>query len=76
MVLNMKFKQYDDGSCDIEFSWKERFILLKKGKLHLSDENLKHFGNYLVKMVVDWQLKFKGDSVNKQTSEDTKIEGK
>ena len=72
----MKFKQYENGSCDIEFSWKERITLFRKGKLHLSDENLKHFGNYLVKMVVDWQLKFKGDSVNKQTSEDTKIEGK
>ena len=72
----MKFKQYENGSCDIEFSWKERITLFRKGKLHLSDENLKHFGHYLVKMVVDWQLKFKGDSVNKQTSEDTKIEGK
>jgi hypothetical protein len=72
----MKFKQYENASCDIEFSWKERITLFRKGKLHLSDENLKHFGNYLVKMVVDWQLKFKGDIVNKQTSEDTKIEGK
>ena len=45
----MKFKQYENGSCDIEFSWKERLTLLRKGKLHLSDENLKHFGNNLVK---------------------------
>ena len=37
----MKFKQYENGSCDIEFSWKERIILFKKGKLHFSDENLK-----------------------------------
>ena len=42
----MKFKQYENGSCDIEFSWKERLILLKKGKLHLSDEYLRHFGNF------------------------------
>ena len=72
----MKFKQYENGSCDIEFSWKERLILFRKGKLHLSDENLKHFGNYLVKMVMDWQLKFKEETANKQTFEDTKIEGK
>jgi len=72
----MKFKQYENGSCDIEFSWKERLILLKKGKLHLSDEDLKHFGNYLVKIVMDWQLKFNKDVVNKQTFLDTKIEGK
>ena len=72
----MKFKQYENGSCDIEFSWKERFILFTKGKLHFSDENLRHFGNNLVRMVSDWNLKFKEDIANKQTFEDTKIEGK
>ena len=71
----MKFKQYDNGSCDIEFSWKERIILFKRGKLHLSDENLRHFGNNLVKMVADWQLKFNKDTVNKQSFTDTKING-
>ena len=72
----MKFKQYDNGSCDIEFSLKERWLILKKGKIHLSDEMLKHFGNNLVKMVMDWQLKFKEDIANKTTFTDTKIEGK
>jgi hypothetical protein len=72
----MKFRQYDNGSCDIEFSWKERFILFKKGKLHLSDEHLRHFGNNLVKIVVDWQTKFKEEVQNKQTNQDSKIEGK
>jgi hypothetical protein len=75
-VYKMKFKQYENGSCDIEFSWKERITLFKKGKLHLSDENLKHFGNNLVKMVMDWQIKFKEDVANKQSFTDTKIEGK
>jgi hypothetical protein len=69
----MKFKQYDDGSCDIIFSWKERINLFRKGKLHLSDENLKHFGNHLVKIVMDWQIKFKEEIANKQTFEDTEI---
>ena len=63
----MKFKQYPNGSCDIEFSWKERFLLFKKGKLHLSDENLKHFGNNLVKVVMEWQLKFNEKTQNIQT---------
>ena len=72
----MKFKQYDNGSCDIEFSWKERIVLFRKGKLHLSDENLKHFGNNLVKMVADWQLKLNENVANKRTFTDTKIEGK
>ena len=69
----MKFKQYNNGSCDIEFSWKERITLFKKGKLHLSDENLRHFGNNLVKMVADWQCKFNEKIVNKQTFENTEI---
>jgi hypothetical protein len=72
----MKFKQFDNGSCDIEFSIKERWLILKKGKIHLSDEMLKHFGNNLVKMVMDWQLKFNEDVANKHTFTDTKIEGK
>ena len=72
----MKFKQYENGSCDIEFSWKERLILLKKGKLHLSDDYLRHFGNLLIKMVADWNLKFKEDVANKSTFVDSKIEGK
>jgi hypothetical protein len=72
----MKFKQYKNGSCDIEFSLKERWIILKKGKIHLSDENLRHFGNNLIKMVMDWQLNFNEEVQNKTTFKDTKIEGK
>jgi len=72
----MIFKQFKDGSCDIEFSWKERWILMKKGKLHLSDENFKHFGNNLIKMVADWQINFSEEIAKKQTFLDTKIEGK
>jgi hypothetical protein len=69
----MKFNQHENGSCDIEFSWKERITLFRKGKLHLSDENLKHFGNNLIKMVMDWQMKFKKEVANKQSFTDTKI---
>jgi len=72
----MKFKQYENGSCDIEFSWKERFILFKKGKLHLSDEALKHFGNHLVQMATEWQKKFNKELETKLTYTHTKIEGK
>jgi hypothetical protein len=72
----MKFKQYENGSCDIEFSVKERWLILKKGKIHLSDEALRHFGNNLVKMVSEWNLKFKKEIQEKLTYDDTKIEGK
>jgi hypothetical protein len=67
----MKFKQYENGSCDIEFSWKERFILLKKGKLHLPEESFEHFGNNLMRMVVEWKMK--KNSQNITTYKDTEI---
>jgi hypothetical protein len=72
----MIFKQFKDGSCDIEFSWKERWILFRKGKLHLSDESLRHFGNNLMHILYDWQLKFKEETAKKVTYPNSKIEGK
>jgi hypothetical protein len=71
----MEFKQYKNGSCDIKFSAKERWIILKKGKIHLSDECLKHFGNHLVKLVTDWHLNFNEEVSKKITFTDTKING-
>jgi len=72
----MKFKQYPNGSCDIEFSVKERWIILKKGKIHLSDEALRHFGNKLVEMVAIWNSKFNEDIKNKMTHSGTEIKTK
>ena len=72
----MKFKQFKDGSCDIEFTWKERFLLFRKGKLHLSDENFRHFGNNLMKMVMQWNMNFNEKIKNLQTFENTDINGK
>jgi hypothetical protein len=69
----MIFRQYKNGSCDIVFSFKEKLIILRKGKIHLSDEALRHFGNTLVKMVADWNLKFNDDIKNLQTNLNTKI---
>lgn len=71
----MKFKQYSNGSCDIEFSWKERLILFTKGKLHLSDEGLRHFGNTLVAIVSEWNVQFNEDVKNKLTQVDSKVDG-
>jgi len=72
----MEFRQYKNGSCDIIFSWKERIILLKKGKLHLAPEAIKHFGNHLVKIVADWQINFNKDLEQQLTKVDTKINTK
>jgi hypothetical protein len=54
----MRFKQYENGSCDLEFTWKERLILFRKGKIHFSDESFKNFSNTLMKMTMDWSLRF------------------
>jgi hypothetical protein len=71
----MKFKQYENGSCDIEFSKEELKIISKKKCIHLSEETLRHFGNNLVKIVADWQVKFSEEVRNKMTTEDTEIVG-
>lgn len=72
----MKFKQYENGSCDIEFSVKERWLILKKGKIHLSDEALRHFGNHLVRIVAEWNFKFKKETQDKVTYDNSEIKGK
>lgn len=72
----MIFMQYPDGSCDIKFSWKERLILFRKGKLHLSDEAVRHFGNNLMRIVAELNAKLNEKTSNLETKEDSKIEGK
>jgi len=72
----MIFKQYENGSCDIEFSSQEIKIINERGKIHLSDEMLKHFGNNLMKIIFDWQIKFKEEVANQTTFTETKITGK
>jgi len=65
----MRFDQKEDGSCDLVFSWREIFILLRKRKLHFTPEALRHFGNILVKIVADWNSKFNEELRNKKTTE-------
>jgi hypothetical protein len=69
----MIFKQYENGSCDIIFSEEEIKIINKKKCIHLSEESLKHFGNHLVHIVAQWQIKFKDEVKNKQTFTNTEI---
>jgi hypothetical protein len=57
----MNFKQKEDGSCDIEFSWKERWTLFIKGKIYLSPQGLKDFGKCLMQIVVNWEMSNKND---------------
>lgn len=51
----MEFKQSQkDGSCEIVFTEKECQIIQKNKSLYLSPEFLKHFGNNLVKIVMEF----------------------
>jgi hypothetical protein len=62
------FKQHPkDGSADIEFTLKERYIIFFKGHLHLPAIFLKHFGNNLIRIVSEWQMLF-NDDVKKMLS--------
>tara|TARA_R110000737_G_scaffold293243_1_gene299868 strand:+ start:578 stop:802 length:225 start_codon:yes stop_codon:yes gene_type:complete len=66
----MKFHQKENGDCDLIFSEEEIKILSSKKKLSFSSESLRHFGNNLVKMVANWNLRFNEDIKNKQTFSD------
>lgn len=69
----MMFKQYKDGSCDIEFSKEEINILSNKQKLHLSSEALHHFSNQFIKICFEFKEKEKEDLKTKLTYDDTEI---
>jgi predicted nuclease of restriction endonuclease-like RecB superfamily len=71
----MNFKQYEDGSCDIEFSKEEIDIINKNHKLHLTDVMLRHFGNKLVEIVVNWNTKFSKKTYETLSYNDTIIKG-
>ena len=71
----MKFNQYENGSCDIIFSKEEKEIISKSGKLHLPDTTLKHFGNVLVRIVAEFNMKFRKELHDLPTKDNTIIEG-
>tara|TARA_R100001460_G_scaffold106374_2_gene153853 strand:+ start:1810 stop:2037 length:228 start_codon:yes stop_codon:yes gene_type:complete len=68
----MKFEQNKDtGECDIIFSKQEIDIINKKGKIILTAEGLRHFGNNLVKIVAEWNLNFNKELQKKQSFSNT-----
>jgi|TARA_B100001059_G_C17598598_1_gene458349 hypothetical protein len=71
----MKFIQKEDGSCDIIFEDHEVKIIQEKKKLHLPALTLKHFGNVIAKIVMDWNFNFNDEIKNLETREETEIKG-
>jgi hypothetical protein len=68
----MEFRQYEDGSADIVFSWKERFTLFFKGKIFFKAVDFKHFGNNLIHLVSQWNMKF-NDKVQRLNTKSEKV---
>jgi len=71
----MIFNQKKDGSCDIEFTKEELEIIAEHKKIFLPAEGLRHFGNALVKMVVDWNMNFNEDVKKLITDDKTVVKG-
>jgi hypothetical protein len=71
----MKFIQKNDGSCDIVFEEQEIKIIKEKKKLHLTALTLKHFGNNIARILMDWNSNFNDELKKLQTTEDTEVKG-
>jgi len=63
------------GACDIVFSKQEIEIIQKKEKIHLSAESLRHFGNVLMRMVIEWNDNFGGGIKQLQSDSNSKVTG-
>jgi len=72
----MRIVQTEDGGGELIFSKEEVEIMNKHGKLILTPEGLRHFGNVFVKLVSLFQANFDEETRQLTTGDDTKIEGK
>jgi len=71
----MNFEQKKDGSCDINFEDHEIKIIKKHKKIYLSASSLRHFGNCLMRMVVQFNEKFPDAVKQEATHNDSKVVG-
>ena len=67
----MRFNQKENGDCDLIFSEEEIKILNKNKKITFTAEGLRDFGNNLVKIVADWNIRFNKELQNKSTHSNT-----
>lgn len=72
----MNFKQKKDGSCILHFSDKEIKIIQNKKSIYFTAEGLRHFGNTLMRIVIEFNNNFDDDIAKIQTKNDLVIEGK
>tara|TARA_R100001510_G_C7478648_1_gene91632 strand:- start:259 stop:498 length:240 start_codon:yes stop_codon:yes gene_type:complete len=72
----MNFKQKKDGSCVLHFSDEEIKIIHNKKSIHFTAEALRHFGNVLMRMVMEFNNNFEDDIAKLSTNNDSVIKGK
>jgi hypothetical protein len=69
----MRFEQKKDGSCILKFDDEEVKILKKKKQLYFTSEALRHFGNALMKMVIEFNINFDNKTKYLCTDQSTKV---
>lgn len=72
----MNFRQKKDGSCVLHFSEEEIKIIQNKKSIHFTAEALRHFGNVLMRMVMEFNNNFEDDIAKLSTNTDSVIKGK
>ena len=71
--IKMQFKQKKDGSCTLNFNEEEIKIIQNKKSIHFTAEGLRHFGNVLMRMVMDFNMNFDEKIKNLVTTEKDQI---
>ena len=71
----MNFIQKKDGSCTLHFSKEEIKIIQNKKSIHFTAEGLRHFGNVLMKIIIDFNENFNTETKNIITESTSKIKG-
>jgi len=72
----MDFKQKKDGSCTLNFNDKEIDIIKTKKQIYFTPEALRHFGNVLMKIVIDFNQNFTDEVKDLCTEGSIKIDKK
>lgn len=71
----MNFIQKKDGSCTLHFNKEEIKIIQNKKSIHFTAEGLRHFGNVLMKIIIDFNDCFDQKTQNISTDNTSKIKG-
>tara|TARA_R100000005_G_C4833508_1_gene108670 strand:+ start:264 stop:494 length:231 start_codon:yes stop_codon:yes gene_type:complete len=69
----VKFKQKEDGSCELLFAEQEIEIIQKHKRLVFTAEFFKHFSNTIVKMAIGFEQNFNEKTKKLESHDDMEI---